>query len=151
MPKVIKSINVKYTAAQMCALVCDIDTYPQFIPACVASKIITHSVISDTQQQVVASLDFVKGPFKVNFTTKNVIDQHQQITINLVTGPFKYLQGKWQFVELDKGCSVNLSLDFKITHRLLAIAMNKALGTAADKLVQSFCKRADLVYGVNRQ
>ena len=151
MPKVTKSINVNYTPAQMCALVCDIDMYPQFIPACVASNIISRSVISDTQQQVVASLDFVKGPFKVKFTTKNIIEQQQQITMNLVSGPFQYLQGKWQFFELNNGCSVHLNLDFKkpdlvrypilsLVEELINLGGNRVavMSMANDYIVQKF-------------
>jgi ribosome-associated toxin RatA of RatAB toxin-antitoxin module len=147
MPKVTKSTRVNYSAAQMCALVCDINSYPQFIPACVASNIISSDTVDNNSQQVVASLDFAKGPFNISFTTKNIIEQ-QCINIDLVKGPFKHLQGQWLFVDLDNNSSqVQLNVCFEITNKLVAIAMDKVLTTAADKLVEAFCDRAKLKYG----
>ena len=83
-------------------LVNNVNLYKNFVPYCVDSKI-----LSEQNNQMEAKLDFnIKG-IKTSFTTKNIIKNNEFIEMKLVDGPFKYLDGKWEFKEVDNKTRCN--------------------------------------------
>ena len=96
MSTVNRSALVPYSAAQMYALVNDIETYPEFVPWCSKSAV---KIISNTEKE--ATLFFARNPIKTSFTTKNTLTPNQLIDMQLVDGPFSRLQGVWRFVDID--------------------------------------------------
>jgi ribosome-associated toxin RatA of RatAB toxin-antitoxin module len=70
------------------------------------------------------------------------------MTIGLVNGPFKSLEGVWTFTELsDEASKVELNLSFEFEGKLTGMAMSKVFNSVATTLVDAFVSRADQVYG----
>lgn len=134
--------HVNYSCEQMFALVNDIDGYPEFLPGCLDAKL-----ISKTDTEIVASLEVGKGPVKQFFTTKNTLESYNRIEMNLVTGPFKKLHGVWTFTELSPtSCKIMLSIDFELSG-MLKFAFGGVFSQIGNAMVDSFGKRAKVVYG----
>jgi ribosome-associated toxin RatA of RatAB toxin-antitoxin module len=147
MPKVQHSKIVAYTPSQMCALVCDIEQYPQFIPTCTHGELISRQTLAGNQQQDIASLDFAKGLLRTSFTTRNIIQPNKRIDVYLISGPFKQLSGYWQFNPTAYGgCQVEINMEFSFSNKLLALTVGKVLHKFLDSLVNVFCHRAQLIY-----
>src|SRR5579871_4927141 len=89
MRKVNKSALVPYSAADMYALVNDVERYPEFLPWCRGSKVLSH-----TETEMRASLELARGGFHKTFTTLNNLQPGSAITITLLDGPFKHLEGR---------------------------------------------------------
>lgn len=143
MPVVDRSALVPYSAGQMYSLVNDIESYPQFLPWCRSSRILARS-----DDQVKATIEMVKGPMHRSFTTCNRLQAPEQIEMRLVSGPFKHLQGDWQFTTLREGtCKVALRLEFEFANALLRLTIGPIFNRIADTMVDSFCQRARQVYG----
>ena len=143
MPRITRSALVMFSAQQMYELVNDIDSYPEFLPGCVASRI-----VSETDDTITAALDVAKVGIRKTFTTRNKLTPHQYISVELVDGPFKSLHGGWTFTPLDsEACKVELNLDFEFTSRLVEIAFGGVFKELANAMVQSFSERAKEVYG----
>lgn len=143
MPRITRSALVMFSAQQMYELVNDIDSYPEFLPGCVASRI-----VSETDDTITAALDVAKVGIRKTFTTRNKLTPHQYISVELVDGPFKSLHGGWTFTPLDnEACKVELKLDFEFTSRLVEIAFGGVFKELANAMVQSFSERAKEVYG----
>lgn len=143
MPRITRSALVMFSAQQMYELVNDIDSYPEFLPGCVASRI-----VSETDDTITAALDVAKVGIRKTFTTRNKLTPHQYISVELVDGPFKSLHGGWTFTPLDsEACKVELNLDFEFTSRLIEIAFGGVFKELANAMVQSFSERAKEVYG----
>ena len=126
----------------MFALVNDIDGYPEFLPGCLSS-----TLISKTPTEIVASLDVGKGPVRQSFTTRNSLEDFSRIEMTLVKGPFKSLHGVWTFTELSPtSCKIMLSIEFELSG-MLKFAFGGVFSQIANTMVDSFSKRAKVVYG----
>ena len=72
------------------------------------------------------------------------------IEMRLVDGPFKNLEGFWQFQALsEKRCKISLDLEFEFSSKLLGMMFGPLFHQVASTLVDSFSKRAKTVYGGN--
>lgn len=142
MPDIQRVQLVPYTTAQMYDLVNDIRQYPQFVPWCTNTE-----VLSENDDEIQATLHFEGAGFQKSFTTHNRLQKNKMIEIRLINGPFKHLEGFWRFDQNgDSGCKVVLNLEFEISGGLLNFAFGPMFHQVANTLVESFCQRADEVY-----
>ena len=143
MPIVKERALVAYSAQQMFALVADVESYPQFVPWCVSA----HKRVLD-DNTVEATLGIGKGLVNNRFTTRNALDPNVGIRLNLVSGPFKRLQGQWRFIDEDSGgSSVSLELEFEISGRILQRTLGPLFNELTRRMVGAFTERAQRIYG----
>ena len=127
----------------MFALVDGIEIYPEFLPWCRATK-----VLSRTDDEVRATIELSKGGVEKAFTTCNRNQKNKMIEMRLVEGPFKRLEGYWRFDALgDEGCKVSFDLEFEFASRMLDMVVGPVFSQIANSLVDSFHRRAVEVYG----
>ncbi len=139
MPIIQRSALVEHSSARMFALVNDIAAYPRRFDWCEAAQ-----VLESDSQHVVARLDLGFGALRTWFTTENTLSPPQHIAMVLRAGPFKRLDGQWQFHALDEGaCKVTLTLDFEPRNRLLGPALTLGFQGLADRMVDDFVRVAD--------
>jgi ribosome-associated toxin RatA of RatAB toxin-antitoxin module len=134
---------VAYSVRQMFELVNTIEDYPHFMAWCGASHI-----ISRTDEMVEATLDISWKGMSKSFTTRNTLHPYNRMEIQLVNGPFKNLEGRWTFVELNnQACKVILDLEFEFAGGVMDLLFQPIFNHIANSLVDAFCKRAVDVYG----
>ena len=127
----------------MYALVNDIEAYPDFLPWCKAT-----SILEDRGDSLEASVSIAVGKIRQTFTTANNMLENESITMRLVEGPFKQLDGHWCFKPVeDDGCVVSLDMRFEFKNRLVKHTLGHAFHNIADSLVEAFVNRAQTVYG----
>jgi ribosome-associated toxin RatA of RatAB toxin-antitoxin module len=135
------SVLVRHSAANMFALVADIEAYPEFLPWCSGSRIVERD-----GPQVTAELDINFHGLKQSFTTVNDQRPHDHIDLRLASGPFSKLDGSWRFTPLaDDACKVALTLDYDFNNFLLSRLVGPVFHQIATTMVDSFVKRADEV------
>ena len=143
MPRIVRSLDVPYSAPDMFSLVADIERYPRFLPWCRAATIHVR-----TPTEVTASLEVARGPFKTSFTTRNRMMGAERIDLELVDGPFSQLDGRWSFAATAaRSCTVGLEMRFEISSRMLARVMSPLFEEIAKTAVDAFRRRAQQVYG----
>ena len=122
----------------------DVADYPNFLPWCRSS-----AVISESDDEMIASVEIARGVLNKTFTTRNRLQEGRRIELTLVDGPFKKLQGYWQFEPLktENACKVSLDLEFEFDNAMMSIAAKPIFTQIANSLVDAFCKRAVEVYG----
>jgi ribosome-associated toxin RatA of RatAB toxin-antitoxin module len=126
----------------MYRLVCDFESYPQFLPWCSDSRLISRS-----DQEICGELEVSRVGIRQRFSTCNSLVKDQRMDIRLREGPFRKLQGGWRFTPLrEDACKVELVLDFEFSGRLINAAFGQVFNHIANTLVDAFCKRADEVY-----
>jgi len=134
MPKINRSALVGHSAARMFALVNDISAYPQRFDWCDSAD-----VLESDDEHVVARLDLGLGALRTWFTTYNTLEPPHRIDMQLRDGPFRKLDGRWDFHALDESaCKVTLTLDFEPKSRLLGPAMALGFQALADRMVDDF-------------
>jgi ribosome-associated toxin RatA of RatAB toxin-antitoxin module len=143
MALVSKSALVHHSASAMYKLVCDFEAYPEFLPWCSDSRLISRSA-----EQICGELEVNRVGIRQRFSTCNRLVENERIDILLRDGPFRKLQGGWRFHALrSDACKVELELDFEFAGRLIDAAFGRVFNQIANTLVDAFCKRADEVYG----
>ena len=143
MPLIERSALVVYSDKQMFALVDDIEAYPQFLPWCHGAQVHRREGAI-----VEASLEISSMGFHKSFTTRNNITPYSQITLHLVEGPFKKLEGLWTFTSLrGEGCKVSLRLEYEYGATWAHIAFGTVFSSIANQLVDAFVERAHVVLG----
>ncbi len=142
MIKIRRSALVRHSAEQMFDLVNDVQAYPKRFSWSAGAQ-----VLASDEQSVTARLELRMVGLTQAFTTRNVLERPERITMNLVEGPFRQLTGIWTFTALGtQGCKVALSLDFEFSGRLLGSALRLGFQAIADRLVDDFCSEAARVY-----
>lgn len=142
MSQISRSALVPFSAEQMYRLVNDVDSYPQFLPGCVGSR-----VLDASSAQMTAAVEVSKAGISKTFVTRNTLTDNQSIDMQLVDGPFRKLSGGWRFTELsDEACKVELNLDFEFTNMLVELAFGRVFKELASSMVQAFTQRAREVY-----
>jgi ribosome-associated toxin RatA of RatAB toxin-antitoxin module len=142
MAHVFHEVIEPYSVEQMFCLVNDIARYPEFVPDCIAT-----GIISKQDNTYTAFIEVEKLGFKKSFTTVNQINQPHSIEIKLFEGPFKHLSGRWQFSSLGENKSkISFSLDFEFKNKLLDIAFSPVFKEVMTSMVNAFSKRARQIY-----
>jgi len=138
-----KSVFLGYSAQQMFELVAAIEDYPKFLPWCGGVEIRERG-----EDTVTASLGIQYHGVRQSFTTSNVNTPYTTIKMKLVDGPFKALDGTWNFKPLrEDACKVELDLHYEFSSMILEQLIGPVFGMIANSMVDSFCKRAETVYG----
>ncbi|MDE2070300.1 MAG: type II toxin-antitoxin system RatA family toxin [Gammaproteobacteria bacterium] len=137
-----KSALVLYTAAQMYALVNDVERYPEFLPWCRSARIRSQSAA-----EMCASLELARGGFHKIFTTCNRLDPGRSIVIALDRGPFRHLEGHWGFADLGpEGSRVTLNMEFEFAGTMLDLMAGPVFHEICNSLVTAFTRRATALY-----
>jgi ribosome-associated toxin RatA of RatAB toxin-antitoxin module len=120
------------------ALINDIESYPQFLPWCTHAR-----VESRTPEQIVATIGVRQGALQGEFTTRNTLDPDSRIGMELVSGPFRTLEGEWRLTPVNsEGCRVELTMRFAFSNRLTAMLFERLFANTIGSLVDAFVARA---------
>ena len=138
MKRIARSAIVEHSAAEMYALVEDIEAYPQFLPWCTAAQ-----VLERAEGRTRATLSVGVGGLRHAFTTVNDNRPGEAIDMHLVSGPFRRFEGRWRFVPLaPEACRIEFSLEYEFSSRLLGKALSPLFDGIADSMVDAFVRRA---------
>lgn len=143
MTTISKSMLLPYSAAEMYALVNDIESYPQFLPWCSHAQVQVQN--SDEQR---ATIELSKGGIQKAFTTCNRVQKDKMIEMRLLEGPFRRLNGYWRFDALrENACKVSMDMEFEFSSRMLGMVVGPVFSQIVSSLVDAFHRRAEEVYG----
>lgn len=138
-----KSVLLHYSAERMFALVDRVEEYPAFLPWCGGVE-----VSERTAERLVAAIQINYHGVKQSFTTENSNLPPTQMTMKLVEGPFRHLDGTWKFTPLrEDACKIEFELHYEFSSKILEKLIGPVFSKIADSFVDSFCKRAEVVYG----
>ena len=134
MPTVNKSIIAPFSSEQIYTLVSDVANYPKFVKGCRSARIEEFHDDGYT-----ATLEFEFRGLRKSFTTRNVSEPYSLITMSFVSGPFKYLNGKWQFTQLgERACKVEFELEYELSSKLIAKTTTPLVSFLSKTMVNSF-------------
>ena len=133
-----RSALLPYPAAEVYALVNDIESYPQYLKWCKSAD-----VLESGDHLVVAELTLAGRGLKETLVTRNSLVPNHSISMTLAHGPFRHLSGMWTFTPLGTGCRVRLALEFEPQRNLFSVfGTARVLGRVADQTLDAFVGRA---------
>ena len=149
MADVHKTVLIGQSADRMYGLVTDVARYPEFLPWCDRAAVLETSADGATAQ-----VGMTFGGFHKSFTTRNIHIEGRQVKLALVDGPFKHLDGTWDFHPLldpntqepQRACRVELTLNYAFDSMFGAL-VGPVFDKIAATLVDAFVKRAEQIYG----
>jgi ribosome-associated toxin RatA of RatAB toxin-antitoxin module len=138
-----KTVLLAFSAEQMFALVEKVEDYPAFLPWCGGVEVKQRS-----PEKLVATISIAYHGIKQSFTTENQNTAPRHMQMKLVEGPFSQLDGQWHFKPLrDDACKVEFELHYEFSSKVLEKLIGPVFTIIANSFVESFCKRAEEVYG----
>jgi coenzyme Q-binding protein COQ10 len=148
MPSFTTERHVAYSAADMFALVADVEQYPKFVPLCERLTVRRRGV-ENGREILVADMAIGYKLIRETVTTRVTLDRpHLKIGVSYLEGPFQHLDSDWLFMpEGDKACAIRFFIDYDFKSRLLAGLMGTVFDAAFRKFAAAFETRADEVYG----
>ena len=146
MKEIRRSAIVEHSAAEMYALVDDIESYPRFLPWCQEASVA--QVGAKKRATLTAGLRGIRQ----SFTTLNSNRPHEAIDMHLVEGPFRDFDAAWRFRPLTgQACEIAFSLRYQFASLALAKLLEPLFNQIADTMVDAFTRRADELYGAPRE
>jgi ribosome-associated toxin RatA of RatAB toxin-antitoxin module len=137
-----KSVLVGHSAQQMFALVDAVEAYPQFLPWCESVTLIHRDA-----QSTRATLHINYHGAKQSFTTDNAKQPPELMTIRLIEGPFRILEGEWRFKALaEDACKIDFCLHYEFSSKILEMLVGPVFSYIATTLVDAFVSRAEKTY-----
>ena len=141
--------QLRYSSDQMFNLVADINSYPSFIPWCSDIKITSQSINKVTKLDTIeADMHVSFKFFSETFRSRVILNPvAKEIVVEYVTGPFRFLNNKWTFTPTGNGCSIDFYVEFEFKSRMMQRVIGVVFNQAMRKIVTSFEKRAESLYG----
>ena len=138
-----KSVLIARSAQQMFDLVDRCEDYPEFLPWCSQTRVEFRD-----ERKTVATLHIHYLSVKSHFTTENEKLVPQRMSLKLVDGPFRRLEGLWLFKPLnEEACKIEFSLSYEFSSKLFERVIGPVFSQIANTFVDAFVRRADDVYG----
>jgi ribosome-associated toxin RatA of RatAB toxin-antitoxin module len=142
MAQVKKTVIINHSAGEMFLLVDDVLKYPEFLPWCGGV-----ALIEQNDHSTSATLHIADHGLHQKFTTENTKTFPSAMSIQLKDGPFKHLDGAWQFIPLnDEACKIEFSLNYEFENHFLEKIIAPVFNHIANTFVDGFVVRADKIY-----
>ncbi|WP_395664676.1 type II toxin-antitoxin system RatA family toxin [Methylocella sp.] len=148
MPSFRTTRKVRHSAADMFALVADVEAYPQFVPLCLDLRIRRQTESAGATIKI-AEMTVGYKAIRECFTTRVACDPNTlQILVEYVDGPFRRLENRWTFRDAGPGAStIEFEISYEFRSRALSLLMGGMFDKAFRKFAEAFERRADIVYG----
>jgi ribosome-associated toxin RatA of RatAB toxin-antitoxin module len=138
MREVVRSAMVAVSAERLYELINDVERYPEFVPSCRVARVEERG-----EGYVIATLGVQRSALNTEFTTRNELEPARRVTMRLVKGPFRFLEGVWDIEPIgEQGCSVTLRLRFEFANRLAGAMFAPLFEETAASLVDAFVRRS---------
>lgn len=140
--------DVPHKAHEMFDLVADIEKYPDFLPWCVALRIMRSDVTAGSGEMT-ADMIVAYKVFRERFRSRVRLDRARlAIDVDYMDGPFRTLKNSWRFADLPEGGSrVYFEIEFEFRNLVLQATARQVFDKAFARMSDAFVIRADEVYG----
>jgi ribosome-associated toxin RatA of RatAB toxin-antitoxin module len=138
-----RSALVTFSPELMFDLVIDVERYPLFLPWVASAQLHQKS-----ERDLLASMEMQRSGVRERFTTRNTFERPSFMTLQLVDGPFRLLEGRWTFTPIgDAGTRVELEMRFEFANAVVGLLFGKAFEQSCGTLIDAFIARARQLHG----
>ncbi|MFM1960636.1 MAG: hypothetical protein RL588_2153 [Pseudomonadota bacterium] len=132
-------------------LVGDVACYPEFVPWVRSLRTWNERTEADGATWLDAEVQVAFGPVRERFSTRVRRDPAlKRIDVDLLSGPFRRLRNRWDFVAEEGGTRIDFDIDFEFRSRLLEGLLAGNFDRAAGRLLACFEARAQALFGAER-
>ncbi|MHA6317439.1 type II toxin-antitoxin system RatA family toxin [Altererythrobacter sp. CAU 1778] len=143
MPGIHETRQLPYSCEQMFDLVADVDSYGEFLPWVIATR-----VREDSDTEMTADMLVGFKAIREKFTSRVIKRRPEFIEVQYVDGPMRDLDNVWEFRPLDDGgCEIDFRVDFTFRNRMFEALAGQYFDRAFRKMMSAFEARAAELYG----
>jgi len=148
MPQFTTKRRVRHAAADMFALVADVERYPEFVPLCRALKVRRRAASGEGIDVLTADMTVAYKMIHETFTSRVTLDRPRlQIHVEYLDGPFSQLDNHWTFREIaERASDVDFFISYQFRSRALGLLMGAMFDAAFRRFAEAFERRADMVF-----
>ena len=148
MPQFTSKRRVRHAAADMFALVADVERYPEFVPLCRALTVRRRIPEPEGVEVVIADMTVAYKLVRETFTSRVTLDRpNLQILVEYLEGPFSHLENRWTFHPVgERECEVEFFISYEFRSRTLGLLMGAMFDVAFRRFAHAFEQRADRIY-----
>ena len=133
-----RSALVTFSPEQMFDLVIDVERYPQFLPWVSGAQLHERS-----ERELLASMEMQRSGVRERFSTRNTFERPSFMTLQMVEGPFRVLEGRWSFEPIGTaGTRVELEMRFEFASPVVSMLFGKSFEQSCNSLIDAFIARA---------
>jgi len=139
--------QLPYTQKQLFDLVAGVDKYPEFLPWCLSSR------ITRWEGENIFYADLVIGYKLVRekFTSRVTLTPNENIHVEYLSGPMKYLSNYWRFIDEGDGrCTIDFYVEFEFKNRMFQNLIGVFFNEVVRRMVSAFEERAKSLYDSNK-
>ena len=137
-----ETVILPYTDSQLFKLVISVENYSEFLPWCIDSEI-----IKKRKKSFDADLVIGYSSFHEVFRSRVSYLKPQEINVDMVHGPFKYMKNLWKFNGKHEGkCELFFEVEFEFDNKFFELILGSFFKRASYKMVQAFEERARFLY-----
>jgi coenzyme Q-binding protein COQ10 len=143
MPKASVTRQIAREKQKLIDFVLDIETYPEFIPFCIDSKVYEIDEKDDVIK-IIADLTIGKKPFVDTYKSDvRYFKKDDSIHVTNIGGPLNHLENNWKFTQKENFTEVQFDVDFEIKNKFLNMIMTKSFQFGLNKIADAFQKKAE--------
>ena len=130
---------------RMFDLVADVGAYPEFLPWCLATRIVGR----EGEAVMLVEMEIGFKVIRERYLSRVELRPPAEIAVTAAgSGPFRDLDTLWRFTPgRDGGTEVDFSIGFAFRSRLLQAVAGAVFGEASRLMVGAFQRRAEALYG----
>lgn len=130
-----------YTPEQIFQLVSDVKSYPEFLPWCLAARI-----LSEEKEKIIADLMIGYGMFRGTFRSDVSLTPFKKVEVSYVEGDLEQLHNFWEFEPHPEGVQVTFYVGFSFKNSLLQNVITPIFSSVTEKMIEAFEARADALF-----
>jgi coenzyme Q-binding protein COQ10 len=140
--------RVRQAAADMFALVADVERYPEFVPLCRALTVRSRETAGEGIEVLTADMTIAYKLIQETFTSRVTLDRPQlRILVEYLNGPFSHLDNRWTFRPLgERQCEVEFYIAYEFKSRTFGLLMGAMFDAAFRRFAEAFERRADVIF-----
>lgn len=146
-----ESRTMPYSAKQLYDLAIDIESYPEFVPLCKRARVDAPTPGQGGTIQFDSLLVFRYRKFGIyeEFESRITADPNNTTILSESDGPpFKSFTAKWTFTDTGQNEALaEIEVAYEFRSKALALFIDRAAGTAINRLISSWQERAAELYG----
>ena len=147
MPKFETTRRVPFSAAQMYAVVADVERYPEFLPLCESLSVCAREQ-RGAETVLTATMSVGYHALRESFTSRVILRPGaNEIDVAYLDGPFTHLDNRWRFRDTTSGSEIHFYIDYPCGSRMLAMVMVAGYDKGGRKYTDACEARARQIYG----
>lgn len=131
-----------YSQKQLYEVVANVETYPEFLPWCLKTRILQREENGFTAETLIGF-----NIFRERFTSHVKTSPYERIDVTYLQGPFKHLENHWIFIpESADSCWVDFMINFEFRSHILERVVGLMFHEAVSRLIHAFENRLKQQY-----